>query len=655
MSCEERFKNAEKFTFDESSLNADIRRLMNSYHNWGELLAPAPVAISTLGQLIIMSTQRMDFRIDVNLPPGGFKYLYIKYPKSFRTTLLQISHQGYLAFLKAHTNMDMIRMYSSNTPTHINDATRYLMSRNEFYMLNLLPLSLVHIKETADKSKQLSQQVVDEFRTVIELIQETILVVSNVKTYETDKLQEIQTEKELSQFSQNVLQSEMKMLSDKDKMLSDMVKSFGTRQKDIFVRTIYDRENFVINLNKDRLSQTEGRHERHRSVFFDKGDWRYTFYDRKVKSDRCADQNTQHLSDILIVAGQYRLKYESWQNSETYRPFNGSEDVSKFQMIFDEMVPCDSVALLMDRGRILIDTLRNVRFETLRKNSTRPGAEGMDELIRTIHHVRTSAKVEEKHAVNSTMFRGEKLVDLWELSFRHQFEMLQSMINTTAEIMTFNNMQMQLQRKKNQDIIDKIKLLDFVKMSHKETIDALRDGLEVLELLQRDWLKLTEFYKRMSDFISKATDEITGFVEVVRVMSKDVSNLDNDELFGNLLESVEKANQAAFLIEEVSGMYVGVSEQFILDGVAKLDTMMSIDVKRVGLSKVQEEQRLLKENAQTAYEGIIQYIKDGEISTRKELVERRNEIMNEYQWMVDCVTPEDREFSLMNEREPVSQ
>jgi hypothetical protein len=192
-------------------------------------------------------------------------------------------------------------------------------------------------------------------------------------------------------------------------------------------------------------------------------------------------------------------------------------------------------------------------------------------------------------------------------------------------------------------------------MSHKETIDALRDGLEVLGQLQKDWVKLTEFYKRMSDFISKATDEITGFVEVVRVMSKDVSSLDNDELFGNLLESVEKANQAAFLIEEVSSMYVGVSEQFILDGVAKLDTMMSIDVKRVGLSKVQEEQRLLKENAQTAISGIIQYIKDGEISTRKELVERRNEIMNEYQWMVDCVTPEDREFSLMNEREPVSQ
>jgi hypothetical protein len=68
VTCEEKFKNAEKFSFDETSLNTDMRRLMESYHNWGELLAPAPVAISTLGHLIIMSTQRLDFPININVP-----------------------------------------------------------------------------------------------------------------------------------------------------------------------------------------------------------------------------------------------------------------------------------------------------------------------------------------------------------------------------------------------------------------------------------------------------------------------------------------------------------------------------------------------------------------------------------------------------------
>jgi hypothetical protein len=653
VTCEEKFKNAEKFSFDETSLNTDIRRLMESYHNWGELLAPAPVAISTLGQLIIMSTQRLDFPIDTNVPTGGFKH--IKYPKSFRTTLLQISHDGYLAFRKAHVNMERISMYSSNTPTHIKDATRYLMTRNEIYIVNLLPLSLRRIRETADQSKQLSLEVANEFGRVIELIRETVDAISETRNYKTDELQQVQDETNLSQFSRNILQSETKMLDDKDKMLSNMLNSFGARQKNIFIRTIYGSENFVVNLNKDRLTQTEGRHQLQKNVFYGKNNWHYTFYDRQVKSDRCADQNTQHLSDVLVTVGQYRLKYELWQNSRANRPFNGRDDVSKLQQIFTTMVRCDSVVELMAKGGKLVNMLQSAKFELLQKNSTRPGAEEMDDLIRLIHHVRVSAKVQEKSVVNSKNFRGESLVHMWEFSFKHQFQMLQSMINTTTQILNVNNKQMELQRKKNEEIIGRIKQLDLAKISHKEAIEALNDGLEVLGLLQRDWLKLIEFYEKMSRFISKATEDIVALVEVVRVVSKDVSNLDDDKMFGNLLEAIEKSNQATFLMHGVSEMYVNVSQKFIMDRVANLDSMMSINDNNAGLSKVLEEQRLLKESAQTAYDGIIQYIKDGEKIVKNKLLERRNQIMDEYQWMVDCAASVDREFSITSRGDPVSQ
>ena len=61
----------------------------------------------------------------------------------------------------------------------------------------------------------------------------------------------------------------MKHLEEKNQMLSDMLNSFGNRQKNIFVRTIYRNEDFVINLSKEWLSsQTEGRHERHRDIFY---------------------------------------------------------------------------------------------------------------------------------------------------------------------------------------------------------------------------------------------------------------------------------------------------------------------------------------------------------------------------------------------------
>ncbi|CAF1139648.1 unnamed protein product, partial [Didymodactylos carnosus] len=56
---------------------------------WHELLAPGPVAINLLGQLMILSS-KLDFSFRDSAP--DHKFVYIKYPQSFRATLVQISN-----------------------------------------------------------------------------------------------------------------------------------------------------------------------------------------------------------------------------------------------------------------------------------------------------------------------------------------------------------------------------------------------------------------------------------------------------------------------------------------------------------------------------------------------------------------------------------
>jgi hypothetical protein len=91
----------------------------------------APIAVSGLEKLIVMSYQpRMDLQLNTESLSSG-SYEFIKYQKNFQTNLLQIGHQGYLAFLNAHVNIDKIRMYNSKVSSHIKDAVRYLMSKNE--------------------------------------------------------------------------------------------------------------------------------------------------------------------------------------------------------------------------------------------------------------------------------------------------------------------------------------------------------------------------------------------------------------------------------------------------------------------------------------------------------------------------------------------
>ncbi len=191
VTCEERFKDAEKFTFNETFLDGNIRKLMNTYYNWGELLAFAPYAISGLERLIVMSHQRLDFPIGRNDKATSGLH-HIKDPESFRTTLLQIGHQGYLALLNAHINIDKIRNYNSKVSSHIKDAVRYLMSRNDFYIANLLSISMGRIKEAADRIKEYLQKVISELKTVIELIQETLLYVEVTKTINGNELERVE-------------------------------------------------------------------------------------------------------------------------------------------------------------------------------------------------------------------------------------------------------------------------------------------------------------------------------------------------------------------------------------------------------------------------------------------------------------------------------
>jgi hypothetical protein len=65
------------------------------------------------------------------------------------------------------------------------------------------------------------------------------------------------------------------------------------------------------------------------------------------------------------------------------------------------------------------------------------------------------------------------------------------------------------------------------------------------------------------------------------------------------------------------------------------DIMASIDNSQVKIEEIRNDLMM---------SGIHDYIKADEISLRTRLVDRHNQIMDEYQWMLDCSSPEDREF-----------
>ncbi len=84
------------------------------------------------------------------------------------------------------------------------------MSRNETYIANLLPISMEHLKEAVDRSEQLSQGFVPEFRRVRELIEETLVVVGD-------------TIKRDNEFELQKIERDLKTLSGRRKTGQDVV------------------------------------------------------------------------------------------------------------------------------------------------------------------------------------------------------------------------------------------------------------------------------------------------------------------------------------------------------------------------------------------------------------------------------------------------
>ncbi len=109
-----------------TNVKCDLEAVMQPHLNWESFLVPAPTCVSLLGEMIIVSAAAQDFSLSDRPPEGGFKLL--KWPKSFKASLAQVSHSGYDAFLLAHGNMDRIRLQTANVPTHFKQALRILYS-----------------------------------------------------------------------------------------------------------------------------------------------------------------------------------------------------------------------------------------------------------------------------------------------------------------------------------------------------------------------------------------------------------------------------------------------------------------------------------------------------------------------------------------------
>jgi hypothetical protein len=128
------------------------------------LLGNGPTAINLLGQVMVLSSKK-DFSFVEKLPDRTYKY--VRYPTSFRATLVQIVNEAYMAFLVAHSNMDQIQLYMQQIPGHIKTALKLLATAPFSLLEKLLPLSLNNIEHAGAECANLSLTTYNKFVDLI--------------------------------------------------------------------------------------------------------------------------------------------------------------------------------------------------------------------------------------------------------------------------------------------------------------------------------------------------------------------------------------------------------------------------------------------------------------------------------------------------------
>ncbi|CAF0800080.1 unnamed protein product [Didymodactylos carnosus] len=188
---------------------------------WEEMIISGPISISLLGQVLVISSKR-DFSLEENRPEGGFKY--IRYPKSFRATLTQISNEGWSAFMEAHSNMNKIQLYMQQIPNHIKTSLKLIATGTPRLLGNLLPLSLRNIAKIGDECVNISKATHDKFADIMGLLGEVVDVTVLAQGLYDQKLSNVSIELNASLVMKNELEKIGEKIDEEYSLIQDSVK-----------------------------------------------------------------------------------------------------------------------------------------------------------------------------------------------------------------------------------------------------------------------------------------------------------------------------------------------------------------------------------------------------------------------------------------------
>uniref|UniRef100_A0A4W3GPJ1 Uncharacterized LOC103191511 n=1 Tax=Callorhinchus milii TaxID=7868 RepID=A0A4W3GPJ1_CALMI len=544
------------------NVRKDTAMMMQPYANWEEFLMPGPTAIAILGELIFISAAD-DFPINKNNPDKTYEF--IKYPESFRACLMQVSNQGWMAFNKAHKNMDQIRLESLNIPGYIKFLVQTLMQDNETIVKALLPGQLNTIKTVADKCLKLANSVDEEFLTVVELIQELMEVSVSARSVHEENVKEVKKALEEAKIKE-VSAKRANELAEKHftKMSSSLDEAQTSYRAQMLISTpsvlnmgaaaLVDGVSNVLKNDADELINITLKLKE----FISPGE--------SIDMTKLFDQRTES-SNSNVCKQRFRTLETEIENEENCKAKKPAlklckqgvklccelEEITKLQSKDGKgnKELATKINKLHQQIIMFTSACKKSQNETpfpaippnLAKTNTNPG------ILQTL--------------INNTHVKAE---------------LNRSQLNQAKEDYERSMENMKKCNDEHDEILIKIRNCEVQEIDFDTTVKMLVKGLKLLGNVKDQWAKMIGFFQMISNIIDSSLNTSLGQLVTNIEPGHSVTGYTQNKFVKDMIYNhAFQASNVANLVNMISGTYVEVSRNHLMDRVSSLGKLMSMD------------------------------------------------------------------------------
>ncbi|XP_072123087.1 uncharacterized protein [Mobula birostris] len=645
-----------------SDVREDNALMLQPYSNWEEFLMPGPLSIAILGEIIFISAGE-DFAIDKIVPKEGFKYM--KYPKSFRASLVQVSNEGWRAFQEAHKNMDQIRLLAVNIPIDMRDVVKFLMQKDPKVTEAFLPIPLNSIKSTAGKCLTLCKAVEEKFTGVIHLINELLEACTSSKGVYEQQLHKIKVEKELTEMKEKAARESKKILNEyherMKKQLNDAKEDYKSSMDSIpvgwtavgmsmtetfvngisslvslgFVKSLFSGISNIVTAAGSPKSSTNVKVIENNIIY--KGEtlqvsvqllFPFRTQDKKIDLKKL---NSEDGTKVLSLCKQNleKLQKEAGNGGDCPEKDTALKICKSGIGICEELQtlqkpgPSDEVAMAS-----LADKIKNLIKETIEFTSHCKAKAGTMGVTATPPHMSRAASGGGPSGLQTASLNARIKVE----QSSAQLRAAQEMYERSFENIKKNNEELQ-------GILVTLKSCKIQEIDFDKTVEMLLKGLDALGRVKEQWGKMVLFFTMMSNLIECSLNpSLHKFIQYSEAASSGYSQ--NQLIQDMLYTEVSQATNIASLVHMIAESYVQVSTHHLMDRVNSLGKLMGLDPNRDG-NKFEEERMKFGSDCEEAGKAIEDLVKENKAKYEKRVQARIDRIRYNVNVLLPPAAPEE--------------